>query len=55
LFIELGVTHGSSPISGHHPPRFWDTQAEGIAPHYTPSPHQHTLTPMAQQAIVEKG
>ena len=36
LFIELGVAHGASPISGHRPPRFWNTQAEGIEQHYTP-------------------
>lgn len=42
LCIELGVAHGSSPISGHRPSRFWDIQAEGI---YTLADLRDTLLP----------
>jgi len=45
LCIELGVAHGSSPISGHRPLQFRDTHAEGIERHYTPFPRQHAITP----------
>jgi hypothetical protein len=44
LFRNLGVAHGSPPISVLRLPRLWDTQAVGIEPYDISSSPQHTLT-----------